>query len=197
MIYDEKQINKVKNLEDAFYKGQQFALKVLQKYTSLHTHTSNSYSSFHKDGNCFLKKFIPPKKNYNLVITTEVFGELKGKSYLFMNYNDVEKIFDILKKDSHYQNFQFEFLKEMDNILSAAVITIIANELNIQIYGDVPTLIYPLEGGPDNLINEEFFGESEKLFVKSITFNFDNTSHSSLYFLWRVKQPMNNVKILE
>ncbi|MES2731562.1 MAG: hypothetical protein V4714_07430 [Bacteroidota bacterium] len=82
------------------------------------------------------------------VLTTDVIGKLAGKSYLLLNHSDAEKIFHIFTpSQAEIQLGQLTVLQEavlleLDNIVTAAMVTQLSNFLSLTIYGDVPNLRY-------------------------------------------------------
>ena len=79
------------------------------------------------------------------VLTTEVKGSLQGKSYLLLNNDEAMWVINRMKVQrsapaESLTGLQKAALLELDNILSAAAITQIANQLDIFCYGDVPGL---------------------------------------------------------
>jgi chemotaxis protein CheY-P-specific phosphatase CheC len=80
------------------------------------------------------------------ILTTEVKGTLEGKSYLIFDAADTHRIFRVfapgkeIAADGSMDELQQALLLELDNILSAAVITQLSNFLDVSIYGDVPGL---------------------------------------------------------
>ena len=81
------------------------------------------------------------------VIKTALMGELKGTSHLIFSENEVNKLYQsclpekIAKDDSKESMImKLGFLTEIDNMVSAAVITEFSNFLGVEIYGNVPSL---------------------------------------------------------
>jgi len=81
------------------------------------------------------------------VIKTELMGELKGTSHLIFSETEVNKLYQsclpstIANDDSSESTImKLGFLTEIDNMVSAAVITEFSNHLGVEIYGNVPTL---------------------------------------------------------
>ncbi len=80
------------------------------------------------------------------VLTTEVKGNLEGKSYLVFNQSDTKRICQVFAPgQATYTGeglgeLEEALLLELDNILSAAVITQLSNFLDTFIYGGVPGL---------------------------------------------------------
>ncbi len=81
------------------------------------------------------------------VIKTELMGELKGTSHLIFSEKEVQKLYEsslpknIVEDDSKESTImKLGFLTEIDNMVSAAVITEFSNFLGVEIYGNVPSL---------------------------------------------------------
>lgn len=81
------------------------------------------------------------------LIQTELMGELKGTSYLIFSEHEVTKLYqaclppNVANGDSDECNImKMGFLTEIDNMVSAAVITEFSNILGLEIYGNVPSL---------------------------------------------------------
>ena len=80
------------------------------------------------------------------VLTTEVKGNLEGRSYLVFNQSDTKRICTVFAPgQAAYTGdglgeLEEALLLELDNILSAAVITQLSNFLDTFIYGGVPGL---------------------------------------------------------
>jgi chemotaxis protein CheY-P-specific phosphatase CheC len=79
------------------------------------------------------------------VLTTEVKGKLQGICYLIFDKKDAEGVFPIFAPNHHeiaadgtLGEFQQAILMEVDNILSAAMVTQLSNFLELFVYGDVP-----------------------------------------------------------
>ena len=96
------------------------------------------------------------------LLKTEVIGDFKGVCYLIFSESEVEKISSKclpaqMKADNpeQYSMMQQGFVTEIDNIVSAAVITEFANYLECGIYGNVPHLdLMPAEEIVGYLENE-------------------------------------------
>jgi chemotaxis protein CheY-P-specific phosphatase CheC len=78
------------------------------------------------------------------LLTTEIKGELEGVCYLIFSEPDVENIVKSclpgLKGDLKGNEMAEGLLMEIDNILSASVITQFSNLLKLSMYGGVPKL---------------------------------------------------------
>ncbi|GAB4236862.1 MAG: hypothetical protein Tsb0034_11660 [Ekhidna sp.] len=81
------------------------------------------------------------------VIKTELLGELKGTSHLIFSENEVNKLYQsclpasvVNDNSSESTIMKLGFLTEIDNMVSAAVITEFSNFLGMEIYGNVPSL---------------------------------------------------------
>lgn len=81
------------------------------------------------------------------LIKTELMGELKGTSHLIFSEKEVAKLYEAclpekIAKDNSKESviMKLGFLTEIDNMVSAAVITEFSNFLDVEIYGNVPSL---------------------------------------------------------
>lgn len=96
------------------------------------------------------------------VIKTELMGELKGTSHLIFSEKEVSKLYEsclpasIVKDDSKESTImKLGFLTEIDNMVSAAVITEFSNFLGVEIYGNVPSLKVIKASEIDGYLEEE------------------------------------------
>ena len=176
------------DLKKAFESGYSNAASSLSKLTKDKIYFNNFHVGFHKLELKFLAGHASFSRNGgNLLITTEIFGDVTGKSYLFLS----DEEFDILtagipeSKDQSV-NLKEEFLKEVDNILSASVITRLSNELNLKMYGDIPMLVGKVNGKIDDIIHDDFNEQTEDIYINSIFFSFENQPIISPVFIWVV-----------
>lgn len=91
------------------------------------------------------KAFINEHDPHWYVLTTDIVGKLEGKSYLLFNQQDAEKVFDMftpgqVSTNGRLSELQEAILLELDNIITASMVTQLSNFLNIATYGDVPNL---------------------------------------------------------
>ncbi|RAW01018.1 chemotaxis protein CheC [Pseudochryseolinea flava] len=76
------------------------------------------------------------------VLVTQMIGDFNGKSYLIFNIEEAIAIAKVLRKDEKEldERLREAFLMEIDNIVSAAVISELSDVLKAEIYGDVPMM---------------------------------------------------------
>lgn len=85
------------------------------------------------------------KKNDTHLLTTQLRGEVGGVCFFLLDEDDVNRLkAESFPKDQSFTTADGEkmlnaFLKEVDNIITASVITQFSNLLEKKIYGDVPT----------------------------------------------------------
>jgi chemotaxis protein CheY-P-specific phosphatase CheC len=89
----------------------------------------------------------PKKKGDNIhLLTTEVMGELPGICYLVFSEEEANKLREVVLAGEAKDNPELvaemkdAIMLEVDNIISASVITEFSNILNHKIYGNVPSL---------------------------------------------------------
>ena len=81
----------------------------------------------------------------NVVLKTSIKGEFTAETYLLFSDQDITNFFKVahpINPDAKLEDeLSREFLLEVDNILTASVVTELSNILDIGIYGDVPQLV--------------------------------------------------------
>lgn len=84
------------------------------------------------------------QENGAVLLKTEIVGPIAGINYAIFSKEEVkllcDQVLDGEMDKEQYQVFMIGFLKEMENILAAAVISEIANQLDEAIFGDVPKI---------------------------------------------------------
>jgi len=128
---------------------------------------------------------VGSKRESRMLITTEVFGDVFGKSYLMLSQNDFEVLTRSINqsKDSKI-NFHQEFLKEVDNILSSAVITKLSDRLKVKMYGDIPMWLGPVQSDVGEIISSDFQDRASEVYVNTIVFTFDKAPSVKPLFIW-------------
>ena len=104
----------------------------------------------------------PNKTGENIhLLTTEVMGELPGVCYLIFSEGEANKLRDIALSVEIRNNPELvaemndAIMLEVDNIISASVITEFSNILKRKIYGNVPNLELVNENRLKVLLNEK------------------------------------------
>lgn len=126
--------------------------------------------------------------NNSYLLTTYVKGEFQGKAYLVFSEKEVNKLLvknfpaNILENPTEKANIINDFLLEIDNIISASVITQFANLLKRNIYGDVPQLNIMPSSKLNDFLCESNTGELKIFYfnTKFITKNIDISPE----FIW-------------
>lgn len=173
-----------------------------EAFESGYSNAANSLSLMINDKVCYEKHYqashlvdslnladiypqLQDQKESFMLITTEVFGDVFGKSYLFLSHHDFETLTrNIGQSKDPRINFHHEFLKEVDNILSAAVITRLSNKLNVKIYGDIPMWIGPVQNDVIDMISSDFQDRTAEIYVNTIVFTLDKTPQVKPLFIW-------------
>ena len=145
-------------------------------YTSLH-HGYYSLASRKLDECYQLYNEIP-----RILLTTEIFGDISGKSYLYLSNNDYELLTQAVPNLD--MNLKEEFAKEVDNILSAAVITKLSNQLNKKMFGDIPIMAGKVTARLEDIISDDFNEHDEIVYVNSIFFTLEGQPSVRPLFIW-------------
>jgi chemotaxis protein CheY-P-specific phosphatase CheC len=148
------------------------------------------YSNFHHgsvrlDSEFFgTEEHIRPSGSY-VLLTTQIFGDVTGKSYLFLPEPAMEILTSTIPSGGHGSvAFKEEFIKELNNILSAAVITKLSNQLAKKMFGDVPELIGKVTCHLGDIIQDDFSEEMEEVYVNGIYFLLENHKGVHPLFVW-------------
>jgi chemotaxis protein CheY-P-specific phosphatase CheC len=125
-----------------------------------------------------------------LVLTTQMIGELTGKSYFILS--DVETV-EIAKSvykisgDKLTAEVCQAILLEIDNIISASVIGQVSNSINKEVYGDVPSLQQIKGDAIQAFIKNDFsILKPENFVVITVTFNVDGPTKIHPQFIWKL-----------
>ena len=128
------------------------------------------------------------------VLTTEIKGKMEGICYLVFNKEDAMQAFrtfapgqENIAENGELGEFQQAILMELDNILSAAMVTQLSNILELFVYGDVPN--YKLLNQKDFL---KIIQKDHELYYK-VAMNIktrleSNKTKISPYFIWLFKE---------
>lgn len=120
-----------------------------------------------------------------LLITTEIFGDVVGKSYLLLTQEEIDTLTRrSFSGKSQPDEIKTAFIKELDNILSAAVISKLSDHLGVKMYGDVPTWVGGMEQRVTDLIRRDFGEGGEALYISSVYFTIDSYPSLRSAFIW-------------
>jgi chemotaxis protein CheY-P-specific phosphatase CheC len=120
------------------------------------------------------------------VLTTQIIGEISGKSFLIFNEDESFEIFKTLGTNISDQ-LKEAFLMEIDNIISASVISDLSNALEIEVYGDVPHLRRIHSADLQDYMNDEVSKEGQSSMIFSnTTFHFDSGEQIHPQFVWKL-----------
>jgi chemotaxis protein CheY-P-specific phosphatase CheC len=173
-------------LKSSFESGYINASLSLLQLTKCNAFFNNFHMGSVKLGPDFLQHTEYEKFNGPyLLLTTEIFGDISGKSYLFLSENAMEILTSSIPSCKNSStNLKEEFIKELDNILSAAVITKLSNALTKRMCGDVPVLIEKVNSHLNDIINDDFSEVTDEVYINSIYFTFDDHNGIHPLFVW-------------
>ncbi|SKC54327.1 hypothetical protein [Ohtaekwangia koreensis] len=170
----------------AFENGFENAAASFSKFIS----TETSYTMLHQglhavEDDSIHGLNINGKSGTNFLLTTDIVGDVYGKSYLLLDASEFDALSSgVYAKEETMMDIKEEFIKELDNILSASVITKLSNELNLNIYGNIPILVKPQSCCLMNIIYDDFSEDSEGIYVNAIHFSFEKYPMLTPYFVW-------------
>lgn len=141
------------------------------------------------NNNAELKSMMPVGTD-QIIVKTEIIGELGGASWLIFDQEESRKV--VLKSHNTFGVSSgladSAILLEIDNILSAAVITQLSNVLNVRIYGDVPHIVPADFKNMFQCTNDEFC-----LFTTA-HFTFLNDMEVKPKFIWRMDNRISELE---
>ena len=138
-----------------------------------------------------LKEAVTQK---DILLSTEIIGEMKGFCYFMLNLEEskllITKNFSGIDLDDPKNLVMTEaFLLELDNIITASVITEFSNALSLKIYGGVPKMLLLSRDG----LNVSGINSPD---MEAIGFNCSykiNGVNFSPRFLWFFEEKMRNL----
>ena len=121
------------------------------------------------------------------VLVTEIIGDLFGKSYLIFNDKESKDVFNMAANGSLAESMKEAMLMEIDNIISASVISELSDALKISIYGDVPRL-EKLEGTQlqEFISVEDDNTDPTSVILTNTTFQFGHNQEIHPQFIWKL-----------
>lgn len=138
-----------------------------------------------------MAKDDPNDKMYILI--SQLRGDLKGKCYLNFSSDDAEEFFRMCLAPEYAKDnsMSMAMLMELDNILTAAVVSIIAARLNINTYAYVPHLVRATRLELSRSITDDHEIEDLVLHFKTI-FKIDKFNLST-EFIWIVEKKLIDI----
>ncbi len=118
------------------------------------------------------------------ILVSELKGDLRGKCYLNFTDKDAEALFELALPAAYIEDtvMQKAILLELDNILTAAVVSMLSNTLKINTYAYVPELIMGNKSVLDNLLNQDYNEQKLVLQFKTV---FSIANHNlETEFIW-------------
>ncbi|MBS1637563.1 MAG: hypothetical protein JST26_16730 [Bacteroidetes bacterium] len=122
------------------------------------------------------------------VLSTEIKGELTGICFLLFDDSEAEELCrvalsdDIANNPAKLAHMQEPLLLEVDNIISASVITQFANRLKVKMYGDVPRMDRIGMSDFQQIVQRQL--EPDKLILGFKTEFVSSKSHFTPDFFW-------------
>ncbi len=182
-------------LQGAYKSGFSNAAASLSMMTKDKIDFGNLTMGLHKlDSDYFSEKSSFSHTGSSLLVTTEVFGDISGKSYLFLSEKEFELLTSTIPSNHHADvDLKEEFIKELDNILSASVITKLSNTLQYKMYGDVPVMVGKVQGKIEDIIYDDFNDQAEEVYISSMMFSFEGHPAMRPCFIWVMDSNSMNV----
>lgn len=134
----------------------------------------------------------PDGKGDIYILITQIIGDLSGKSYFVFNEDQSNNLAMLAGHSSSVhvdEPMKEALLTEIDNIISAAVISELSEALQTEIYGDVPVLKkVPQSGLKEFLEKENQHGDASGSLISSTVFQFNVDKHIHPQFHWKLSE---------
>jgi chemotaxis protein CheY-P-specific phosphatase CheC len=177
-----------KLLKEAFEEGYKNAAQSFSKIIEDKISYNNFHHSHHEIKSFSIGKITPSNRDSSAtLITTEVFGDIHGKSYFLLSKHEFELMTQHIPAGKYPAvDIKEEFVKELDNILSAAVISKLVDQLGIKMYGNVPIWNGSFNGNVGDRIHQDFSRDSMGVYISSTYFSFTNFPQIQPLFIWAI-----------
>ena len=133
------------------------------------------------------------------LIITDIIGEAGGRSYLLLSERERVALRDMCLSATASTRqcavMEEAVLKEIDNIVSAAVITKLSELLGLQIFGGVPHLLRSPAGDMQKLLRADFDQANDDHLLINTRFLFKENNQVQPQFFW--KFPSKFLRYLE
>lgn len=131
--------------------------------------------------------WISEEKGDLYIAVTRIIGDISGKSFLIFNQEESQEIFKTLNFSGTSNELHEAFLLELDNIISASVISDLSNTLGIEVYGDVPHLIKIHSRELQHFMESEISKDDPSTVIFSnTTFHFQSNDRIHPQFIWKL-----------
>ncbi len=131
---------------------------------------------------------LPKESGEVYVLTTSMIGQLSGKSYLILNLEECHEIYRSIFQNKKLDEAMLEaILLELDNIVSAAVISELVDVLQMEVFGDVPAL-KKIDAAKlkDYLATDYRKDEPTSMIVSTTTFVIGDRNKINPQFIWKL-----------
>ena len=136
-----------------------------------------------------IKHAMHARSESTTLITTDIIGEAEGSSYLLLSDQANQALQGICLPttlNAHQRTIMGEaVLKEIDNIVSAAVITKLSETLGLSIFGGVPQLHNLPSDNTEKMFRESFGQDYENCLLVSTRFLFTDVRQLQPQFFWK------------
>lgn len=121
------------------------------------------------------------------ILITQIIGEISGKSFLIFNQDESLEIFKAVGLNVRDTVLNEAFLLELDNIMSASVVSELSNALGLEIYGDVPQLVKIHSRNLQEFMEAEVSKDDpSSIILSNTTFQFEKSGRVHPQFIWKI-----------
>ena len=177
-----------KEIHNVFEWGHKKVLKSLIQFTNKSFDLKIIKSTSFKKPDLLNEVADIPFHNNLMLFKTEIIGDIFGKSYWLIDEAAREYMTSIDNINQVNVDFSYEMLKEVDNIISATLISQLSEHFSLKIYGDVPELILPKLKPLSEIVASDFQKANHSLFIYMVEFEIKEAAESTCIFIWCVEE---------
>ncbi len=175
-------------LKESFQDGYKNASLAFSEISRDKIYYNNFHHSLHSmEINSISKMPFINRAGANVLTSTEIFGDISGKSYLLLGEHEFEVFTENIELGKNVfmdRNIKIEFMKELHNILTTSVTSKLNEHLSLKMYGNIPTWTELFDGNIANLIHHDFNNEAQDIYINCIYFSLDANPQVQPFFIW-------------
>lgn len=187
MIFKRKSVI-ASRFKDAFEFGYYKATKSFIDVTGEEIYYNNFHYGVHEIDSEKTKRLDVLNGNISNILLTNTMSAMEGgflgKSHLILSKKDINTISTIVENNIQDSDDSFDFIIELNNILTVPIIDIIKEELNLTIDRSDTSVVEYFDGDMSKLITGEFQKYSDSVYTNAIFFSFKKYPDLRPCFIW-------------
>ncbi len=177
-----------KEIQNIFERGHQKVLKSLMQFTNKSFELNIIKAKVLQKPELLSELENVPFHENLILLKTEIIGDIYGKSYWLIDDSALQYITNTDNNKQVNYDFSYEMLREVDNIISATLISQLSEHYTLKIYGDVPELMLPKLKPLREIVESDFQKTNLPLYLYLVEFKIKEVSDATCMFIWCVEE---------